>query len=100
MVYIWCVYMYNEVYIRRYKYGSKGCYKGCIIKGIIICDAFTHPKFMAGLVMPCWRIDSQRVLQIMRSAHCTIMMQMSPAVCACSGGRGEERVVEEEGKRE
>ena len=29
MVYIWCVYMYNEVYIRRYKYGSKGCYKGC-----------------------------------------------------------------------
>ena len=60
MVYIWCVYMYNEVYIRRYKYGSiKGVIKGVlIIKGIIICDAFTHPKFMAGLVMPCWRINN------------------------------------------
>jgi hypothetical protein len=41
-----------------------------------------RPKFMSGLLMPCWNIEFRRVLEIMRSAHCTITMHTKYEDCA------------------
>lgn len=40
----------------------------------------TRPKFKAQLRMPCWKIELRRVLQMIRSAHCTTTIEMKKAV--------------------
>ena len=59
---------------------------------------------MAELIMPCVRIDSHLVLQIIRSAHCTITMATKKDACrggierAAAGGKEEGKGVPPRGK--
>ena len=38
------------------------------------------PKLSMWLVMPCWNTESFRVLQIIKSAHCTMTIETKNAV--------------------
>uniref|UniRef100_A0A1B0C680 Uncharacterized protein n=1 Tax=Glossina palpalis gambiensis TaxID=67801 RepID=A0A1B0C680_9MUSC len=40
----------------------------------------TKPKFKAQFLMPCWNIEFRRVLQMIRSAHCTTTIDTKNAV--------------------
>uniref|UniRef100_A0A1A9ZK35 Uncharacterized protein n=1 Tax=Glossina pallidipes TaxID=7398 RepID=A0A1A9ZK35_GLOPL len=40
----------------------------------------TKPKFKAQFLMPCWNIEFRRVLQMIKSAHCTTTIDTKNAV--------------------